>query len=606
MLYKLARGNFIVAVMLYWAILVLATLILYPVSLIGVAFVVYRWVLSLRQPPTTLGSARVSTHDEIREAGMIGAERGPVIGVLPKNVRRAWSYRRRMLFRSKRAKAACNGFLARHVRKEQLSSQLVRLPKAVMTAIFAKTRAGKAQGSILATLCHGCDDGASKVIIDWKSEYVKLAPMFRKRGYKVIILYYYGASGLPTNCWNPFDVVKDGDPHAIEKLRTLFECCIDRKHQVESYWNDSGKNVNCAVASLVCHYGKNIDRSIAKVDAIVTDPQALADAVELMCQPDASGEYPFNGMLQRMAGGIKHLVDREKGSVLSNAQKMLIPFRFAEMVKHSVASDCDLSKLTDEKTVVFIVPSLEFAADMLPWVKVVLGACIMGVMAGPLQEKRLVTFYLDEASALGPMEIVRHALERGAAYGVRLVFVYQGIGQVQDCWPNGSWKTFLAQVTQIHFAVSDLDTAKYISEYIGPETVFTQNSGGNTGWNKSGQTRDTQSYSGGQSWGMNETSRPKLYPSEILALSDRTCITLGYLPYPIVTELLMAYEHNWLVKPPGFIRRLLGSVMMLWLSLWVLLSAAVVAGALVMYGNETGAFKRVEREVQILLKRTGL
>ena len=89
---------------------------------------------------------------------------------------------------------------------------------------------------------------------------------------------------------------------------------------------------------------------------------------------------------------------------------------------------------------------------------------LRAVVRGGLQDEHKVHFVLDEASSFGHLDSLDDAVDKYRGYGVRLMFLYQSLGQLKKCWPNGQDQTLLSNTTQVFFGCNDNETAKYVSE----------------------------------------------------------------------------------------------------------------------------------------------
>lgn len=61
----------------------------------------------------------------------------------------------------------------------------------------------------------------------------------------------------------------------------------------------------------------------------------------------------------------------------------------------------------------------------------------------------VVQFVIDEAASLGHLEPISDMIAIGRGYGIRLVLIYQSLGQLKICFPNGQDATVLGNTTQI-------------------------------------------------------------------------------------------------------------------------------------------------------------
>lgn len=117
----------------------------------------------------------------------------------------------------------------------------------------------------------------------------------------------------------------------------------------------------------------------------------------------------------------------------------------------------------------------------------------------------------------------------------------------------------LSNITSVYAGVNDLQTAEYLSARLGEETIIVQSGGTSTG--RSRQTPDN-GYQGSTSYSVNsnanwqQSARKLLKPEEILALDERTAITLCPGRRPIWTTLERYYETKrswkWLARAKMF------------------------------------------------------
>jgi type IV secretion system protein VirD4 len=103
------------------------------------------------------------------------------------------------------------------------------------------------------------------------------------------------------------------------------------------------------------------------------------------------------------------------------------------------------------------------------------------------------------------------------------VFV-QDLSQLKAVYPK--WQTFLANSAKQFFRVSDYDTAKYISEYLGEQTVsyFTDN-----------ETEDALGIGRGRKVGRGEAvkGRRLLTPDEVMRIPETILLLRSEKPYKV-------------------------------------------------------------------------
>lgn len=166
-----------------------------------------------------------------------------------------------------------------------------------------------------------------------------------------------------------------------------------------------------------------------------------------------------------------------------------------------------------------------------------------------LSEKNKVHFVLDEAAALGKLDVLVHAVDKYRGYGVRLLFIYQSLGQLKQCWKDGQDVALLGNTTAVFFGVNDPETATHVSSRLGKETITTFSGGGNTGRSGSANTQDAGGnfgWSRGSSTGWNEAARDLLTPDEVTQLNPRNALVFA----PAIRPLLV-YMQRWYEEQPN-------------------------------------------------------
>ncbi|MCI5141136.1 MAG: type IV secretory system conjugative DNA transfer family protein [Candidatus Electrothrix sp. ATG1] len=104
-------------------------------------------------------------------------------------------------------------------------------------------------------------------------------------------------------------------------------------------------------------------------------------------------------------------------------------------------------------------------------------------------------FLLDEFPQLAYMRPIEEALLYMAGYGARFWFFVQDMSQLKLHYPK-SWRTFMANTgTQSFFGISDIETAKLVSETVGVATVLNRSVTESTGQQTSNNSSTTRGHS---------------------------------------------------------------------------------------------------------------
>lgn len=510
-------------------------------------------VLLRRKGPqlTTLGSARWATETDLRHAGMLHADTGLVLGRVPvqHNVFVAVG---KLLSPFIGAKAACLEFFAHFQRG---SKYMVRLPQAVHTAVFSPTGGGKGVSCVVPFLLTNPE---SCVVVDFKGENAKLTAAHRRRkfGHKIVMLDPFRIVSKSPDSFNPLDFIDANSPVAIDECLDLANALVIRTfEEKEPHWNDSAEAWIASFLATIVRYGGREDgtRSLQTLRELLSNPQRLEIAMQLMCSSDAWG-----GMLARMGGQLSHYVDKERSSTLTTVARHLRFLDTLAVADCTKASSYNPAALRSGKMTIYLILPPEHMRAKSGLLRLWIGSLLRAVVRGGLQERKKVHFLLDEAASLGQFDAIDDAVDKFRGYGVRLTFIYQSIGQLRKCFPAGQEQTLLGNVSKVFFGVAEPETAEYVSNCLGEETIVLE-SGGTTS-SRTRQFTDGAQPTNSTSWADNSTSnwqqqaRKLLKPEEVIALPPRTAITFTPGVRPIFTTLLRYYEEKGLGRCGWFWR----------------------------------------------------
>jgi type IV secretion system protein VirD4 len=502
------------------------------------------------QALTAYGTARFANADDLRAAGMLNANTGLIIGRVGDNGKPPFRKTLEELFWPwVPSKEACEQFLAsiRIGRKSRVAPALVRLPRAVHTAVFAPTGVGKGVSSVIPFLL-ATDESA--VVVDVKGENFQLTAEHRRNvfGHQIVVLDPFKLVSRAPQTFNALDFINKDSATAIDECRDLAEALVIRTGQEKDpHFVDSAEAWLAALIALVVYYGEPNDRSLQTVRTLLSSPDKLDMAIKLMCASDA-----WQGMLARMGNDLTRFKDKELGSVLTTAQRFcrfLDTLAVADSTKTSSFNPDDLRR--GKMTCYLILPP-EHQRAQSPLLRMWLGSLLRAVVRGGLQEHSKVHFVLDEAASLGHMEALDDAVNMSRGYGIRLQFYYQSVSQLRKCFPDGQDQTLLSNVSQVFYGTNDWPTAEYVSSRLGEETIVVRSGGTSRGTSRQSSKESwsvTSSTNANANWA--QQGRKLLKPEEILTLSDRIAITFTPGVPPIWTTRIRYFEERNLGRQAG-------------------------------------------------------
>jgi type IV secretion system protein VirD4 len=502
-----------------------------------------------RRVLSAFGTARFAAEEDLHQAGML-AGKGLIVGILLGSPRpRLLTATRGLVNPLVRSADATSHFLRAIFPKVDVNPSIVRLSRAVHTAVFAPTGVGKSVSCVIPFLLNDCRE--SCVVVDFKGE-LAAATMKRRRrmGHRIVLLDPYQMVTKSPDTFNPLQFIDKNSPHAIDEIRDLSESQVIRTPQEkEPHFNDVAEGWIAAMTAAVVQYGDADDRSLQTVRGLLTDPQKMEMAIKLLCGSDA-----WQGMLARMGHQLTHFKDKELGSTLTTVNRHLRYLDTLAVAASTRSSSFDPSELVRGKMTVYFVLPPEHARTQSPLMRMWISSMLRTVVRGGLQERKLVHFVLDEAASLGHLQQLDDAVDKYRGYGCRLMFFYQSLAQLKKCFPEGQDQNLLSNVTQVFFGVNEPETAEYVSNRLGEQTIIIDSGGTSRGTSQQHSARDYGSYSTSSNSNHNwqQHGRKLLKPEEVEALAPRTAITFAPGVPPICTRLIRYYEG----RPDALWRRL--------------------------------------------------
>ncbi len=418
--------------------------------------------------------------------------------------------------------------------------QIVRLSNSVHTAVFAPPGAGKSTGLVIPFLLD-CDEPA--VVLDFKGELTQASYAARRRmGHRCVLLDPFNVTTNQPDSFNPLDWISESAT-AIDECASLANQIVVRTgHEKDPHWQDSAELwIKAMIAATVC-FAERDKRNLQSVRDILTNPDKIRAAVKILCDSPEC-----NGMLSRLGHQLQNYQDKELASTLTTTNRFMNFLDTIAVAKSTITSSFNPSDLLKGKMTVYIILPPAHMKTQAPLLRLLIGSMLGAVVKGGPQEKNKVHFVIDEAATLQQMDIIGEALAQYRGYGVRLQLYYQALGQLKTCFPDGQDQTLLSNTTQVFFGVNDHQTAEYVSNRLGEQTIVVDSGG--TSWGGSSQnSQQTSGSSSSNSTSWNKSSnwsqaaRKLLKPEEIATLSDR--IAISFVPgcLPIWTTLIRWYE----------------------------------------------------------------
>lgn len=385
----------------------------------------------------------------------------------------------------------------------------------------APNGSGKGIGAVIPALL---DYPGSTIVLDIKGENYAVTSRFRREqlGHNIVLIDPFGVTGQPSHSFNWLDRLNPDDPDVVGESATLAEMMVIQEgHTSDSsaHFNESAKSLIRGLMVYVATLPEE-RRNMGEVRRLLTLSAQEFDMVLAQMMVSKRG---FE-LIARSANTFSDAPQKERGSILSTARRHLA---FLDDPRISAAlsrSDFSLDDLKSTlMTVYLVMPPARLAANRA-FIRAFFGQSINAVMASAGKPQYRILFLLDEFPQLGRMDIVEEKLPLIRGYGGAFWLVAQNLAQLKETYPK--WQNFVANCgVKQFFGISDVDTARYISESLGKMTVEFQTTGVNS--------NAGSSVSMGNSYNQQFTGRELMTADEIMRLPREHELVLisGEAPY---------------------------------------------------------------------------
>lgn len=320
------------------------------------------------------GTARWAGEEDLRRAGMLSGN-GMIVGTLLGSSRpRLLGATLGLINPFVRSVDATSRFLQAVFPRVQLKPALVRLSRAVHTAVFAPSGVGKGVSCVIPFL-RGCRD--SVVCTDFKGELAVLTAKIRRRIGRVVLLDPYKIVTNSPDTFNPLDFIDKDSPHALDDIRDLADALVVATgKETEPHWNESAKTVIKGTIAAVVRYGDPDDRSLQTVRNVIANPEKMAQVCKLNQGSDA-----WDRMLARIGDSMSYYKDKELNSVMTTCTRHLSFLDTPAVAASTRTSSFNPAELRTKKMTIYLVLPLEHASQsglLRMWIGSMLRAVIRG------------------------------------------------------------------------------------------------------------------------------------------------------------------------------------------------------------------------------------
>ncbi|MEH3036032.1 MAG: conjugal transfer protein TraG [Sphingomonas adhaesiva] len=449
---------------------------------IAVAIGLSMWRAKEAKNVATYGSARWASPEEVKAAGLLGAD-GVLLGRLDRDY-------------------------LRHDGPEHV-------------LCFAPTRSGKGVGLVVPTLLTW---PGSVIVHDIKGENWTLTAGFRAGHGRVLL---FDPTDAASSAYNPLLEVRRGDLE-VRDVQNIADILVDPEGALDkrNHWEKTSHSL--LVGAILHVLYAEPDKTLAGVASFLSDPKRPVEAtLRAMMSTPHLGEAGVHPVIASSARELLNKSDNERSGVLSTAMSFLGLYRDPVVAKVTARCDWRIADLVAGKRPVslyLVVPPSDIARTK-PLIRLILnqiGRRLTEELNGSAKRHRLLLM-LDEFPALGRLDFFESALAFMAGYGIKSFLIAQSLNQIEKAY--GANNSVLDNChVRVAFATNDERTAKRVSDALGTAT----------------EMRDSTNYAGHRlsPWlghlmvSRQETARPLLTPGEVMQLppADELLLVAGVPP----------------------------------------------------------------------------
>ena len=403
---------------------------------------------------------------------------------------------------------------------------------------FGPTGAGKGVSVVVPNLLAY---PGSVVCIDPKGAIAPITAAHRAAmGQKVVLLDPFGEvqsaldnrpdlagawPALPPSSVNPFGHLNRNSPDAVDEARLIAAGLVKTESEKNRFFSDSARLVlEGLILYLLATRGVVVIEEVferAFLPRQRFEAEVLADMLAL---GDNEKATYLESHIAHMAGLIQNLTGDAGASVWSTLYRSLSLLKSPRLLPAMQPSDVSFASVKDTPTTVYLVLPARHLETHGVWLRLML-SILIGQLSDARRSDYPVLFIVDECAALGRLEILETAVGLMRGYGLKLWLIFQDLPQLKSVY-EGRWESFVSNsgIKQF-FNVNDLETADFVSKYLGEKTQMVR-----------GESLSSQTQSTGSS--LSAQGRPLLTADEVRRLPRDEQILFYEGQFPIRAQKL--------------------------------------------------------------------
>ena len=401
--------------------------------------------------------------------------------------------------------------------------QFLRNNEPAHIAAIAATRSGKTSGIAKPNLLSW---PGSIIAVDVKHELYQETAGFRSEHGQNVFMWSPADHDARSHCFNPLDTVRKDPNHRISDLQDLAATLFHETS--DPLWHQQARDLFVGLALYVID-APGIPATIGEIYRTLKTREETSDVFRYILEKH--GEQLDPNVTMAFSNFI-NTNEKTRCGYKANITGALSLWANPVIDAATSRSDFSFADLRKRPTSLYIGVKEDQLLSLGPLVTMYLQQAVRVLrreIPGP-DEPLWVTILIDEFATLGRMPVIKDALATIAGYNVRIVYIVQGIGQLDEIYGTSAREAMLQNTAvRVYFSANDKVTAEYISEQLGTTTIRTQSSNKAAGATASGKSTS-------------HAPRPLMRPEEVRQLNPNRQIIFKESRRPILATKIRYYK----------------------------------------------------------------
>lgn len=364
--------------------------------------------------------------------------------------------------------------------------------------LAAPTRSGKGVGIVIPNCLNYSD---SLVVLDIKGENFDVTSGFRKAcGQKVFLFAPFDTNG-ETHRYNPLEYISEDVYERIGDIDSIATALYSGGNQNDKFWSENAKDLFRGLCLLVLET-EGLPKTLGEILRQASGQgKPLKKYIYDKLRQAQDNKKPYSSACVDSLNRVLQNSDNTLAGIIATFNTPLIAFQNPRVDMATSANDFDLRQVRREHISIYFKITPDKLQDSGARVLVNLffdQLLNLNTRTLPEQDPSLkyqCLVLLDEATSIGAIQTVKHAVSYMAGYNMRLLTIVQNKSQLEDVYGKAGALTILANhALMILYAPSPVvqSDAQEYSEMLGYQTVKAKSKSkgkGSTSENESDQRR---------------------------------------------------------------------------------------------------------------------